>query len=284
MLKIVMDGAGDMPAEWQTEYGIEVIPINIHFGEKTYLQSIELSSEDFYRLAEEGHEHPKTSQPSPHQFVTFYRKIAQRGERILSIHVASKLSGTFESAVAAAKELIGEIEVHPFDSGVGSAGIGFLCREARLLSQRGATLEQILQRLTQLRDQIHITLTLDTLEYARRSGRVKTLQAAIAALLNVKPIIELRNGVLEMVGRVRTRKHALQHIVEMMRERMQARLVNVAIVHARDFATAQDLLKQVRNALNCHETFIAELSISVAANLGPGTVGIVAYPVDDGVR
>lgn len=282
MLKIVMDGAGDMPPEWQTEYGIQVIPINIHFGEKTYLQTVDLSSEDFYRLAEEEREHPKTSQPSPHQFIAFYRKIAQRGEQILSIHVTGKLSGTLASAQMAAQELAGEIEVLPFDSGVGSAGIGFLCREARLLHRNGASLEQILRRLNQLREKIQITLTLDTLEYARRSGRVKTLQAALASLLDVKPVVVLREGVLEMAGRVRTRKRALEHIVQMMRERMQAQLVNVAIVHARDLPTAQNLLKQVQNALNCHETFIAELSISVAANLGPGTVGIVAYPVEDG--
>ncbi|GAB4398041.1 MAG: DegV family protein [Anaerolineales bacterium] len=284
MFKIVMDGAGDMPPEWQTEYGIDVIPINIHFGEQTYLQNVDLSSEAFYRLADQGREHPKTSQPSPHQFVTFYRSIAQRGEQILSIHVTRKLSGTLASAQLAAQELAGEIEIIPFDSGVGSAGIGFLCREARLLERSGATIEQILQRLNELRSQIQITLTLDTLEYARRSGRVKTLQAALASLLNVKPVVVLREGALEMAGRVRTRKRALEHIVEMMRERMQARLVNVAIVHARDQSTAQDLLAQVKQALNCHETFIAELSISVAANLGPGTVGIVAYPVKDGIR
>lgn len=284
MLKIVMDGAGDMPPEWKSEYGIEVIPINIHFDEQTYLQNVDLSSKDFYHLAEKGRAHPKTSQPSPHQFVAFYRRIAQHGERILSIHVTSKLSGTLASAQLAAQELAGEIEVIPFDSGVGSAGIGFLCREARLLERSGAALEQILQRLNQLRSQIHVTLTLDTLEYARRSGRVKTLQAALATLLNVKPVVVLRDGALEMAGRVRTRKRALEHIVEMMRERMQTRLVNVAVVHAHDLPTAKSLLEQVKRALHCHETFIAELSISVAANLGPGTVGIVAYPVEDGAK
>jgi len=116
MFHIVTDSATDMPPEWEKEFGIEVIPVNIHFGEHTYRQGVDLSNEDFYRLVDESGTIPKTSQPNPSQFVQFYQRIAQAGHTILSIHVTSKLSGTFESAVAAARELAGQFNIIPFDS------------------------------------------------------------------------------------------------------------------------------------------------------------------------
>ncbi len=105
MLRIVTDGAADMPPEWEKEFEIEVIPINIQFGEKTYLQYVDLDNAGFYKMVDETRTIPKTSQPSPHQFAEFYKKIAQKGETIISIHVTSKLSGTYASAVQAAADV-----------------------------------------------------------------------------------------------------------------------------------------------------------------------------------
>lgn len=99
MLRIVTDGAADMPREWKEQYDIQVVPINIHFGETTYLSDVTLDREGFYRLVDENKRVPKTSQPSPHQFAEFYKKIAQAGDTILSIHVTSKLSGDRKSVV-----------------------------------------------------------------------------------------------------------------------------------------------------------------------------------------
>src|SRR3990172_12676433 len=105
MLKIVMDGAGDIPQEWLTDYDIHMIPINIHFEDKMYLQGVNLSNDEFYEMADTSGVIPKTSQPTPQQFVDFYNRIAEVGDAILSLHVSSKLSGTFNSAVMAAQEL-----------------------------------------------------------------------------------------------------------------------------------------------------------------------------------
>lgn len=114
--------------------------MNILFGEKSYLQGTELDNEGFYKLVDETKRIPKTAQPSPHQFVEFYRKIAQKGDTILSIHITAKLSGTYASAIAAAEELKDEFKVIPVDSAVGSLGIGLMCREARKLERAGKAL------------------------------------------------------------------------------------------------------------------------------------------------
>jgi DegV family protein with EDD domain len=280
MLRIVTDGAADILPEWQKEFGIEMIPVNILFGEKSYLQGVELDNEGFYKLVDETKRIPKTSQPSPHQFVEFYRKIAQKGDTILSIHITAKLSGTYASAVAAAEELKGEFNVIPIDSAVGSLGIGLLCREARKMERAGKSVDDIVRYVEGIKYKVRVILTLDTLEYAKMSGRVKTLQAALASLLNVKPIAILRDGDLNMAERVRTRKASLDRVIEIAKEEFGNRPVYLAVVHARDLASGQALLDDAKAHFNHKETLISELSISIAANLGPGTVGLIIYPLD----
>jgi len=278
-LKIVMDSAGEIPREWQEEYDINIIPINIHFKDKMYLQGVDLSNDEFYQLADSSGVIPKTSQPSPQQFVSFYNKIAQVGDTILSLHVTSKLSGTFNSAVMAAHEMKNKLNIIPFDSGSGSAAIGFMCKEARQLERAGATLQAILDRLDVIRQNVNIVLTLDTLEYARRSGRVKALQATIASLINIKPIVTLKDGALDVGEKVRTRQRAINRVLEIIHERVGDRMVNVAVVHAQSLEAGKELLKKVRETLHVNELILSELSIGVAANLGPGTIGIAAYAV-----
>lgn len=280
MLHIVMDSAGDAPPEWIEEYQIQVIPINIHFGEKTFLQGVDLSNADFYRIANETGTIPKTSQPTPGQFIEFYEKIARAGDTILSLHVTGKLSGTLDSARLAAKELAGKFQIHPVDSASGSAAMGYMLREARLMEKAGASIDAIIARLAQISHDVQVVLTLDTLEFARRSGRVKALQAALASLLNVKPVIILKEGVLEFGERVRTRSKSLDHILEITAQRVGRRLVNAAVVHAEDPESGKALMQRVRERLNCKNLILTELSIGVAANLGPGTIGIVAYPIE----
>ena len=279
MIKIVMDSAGDMPEEWRSEYDIQVIPINIHFEEKMYRQGIDLSDDDFYHLANTTGVIPKTSQPTPQQFVEFYKRIAQAKDTILSLHITHKLSGTFNSAVLAAQELKNSFNIIPFDTGSGSAAVGFMCKEARQLERAGATLQTILARLEVIRQNVNIVLTLDTLEYARRSGRVNALQASLAALVNIKPVIILKDGALDMREKVRTRQRALNRLFEIIHERVDDRLVNIAIVHSQSIEAAREMLVKVHARFRVNEAIITELSIGIAANLGPGTIGIVAYAV-----
>jgi len=280
MLRIVTDGAGDIPAGWEKEYDIQVIPINIQFGEKTYLQNVDMDSEGFYKMVDESKKIPKTSQPSPHQFMEFYKKIAQKGDIILSVHVTSKLSGTYASAVAAAQDLKDMFTVFPVDSAGGSLGLGFICREARRMDRAGKSVDQIIKYIEDIKERIRIILTLDTLEYARMSGRVGMFSAALASILNVKPIAVLRNGIVDMVDKVRTRKVALERVIAMAAEEFNDQPIYLGVVHARDIASGKNLMAEASKRFNCKETVLTDLSISLAANFGPGTVGLVIYPVD----
>jgi len=281
MLHIVMDGSGDMPLGWDAIYDIQVVPVYLHIGGKTYQQGIDLSDEDFYRVVDETHIIPKTAIPSPFQFAEFYRRIAKPGDAILSMHLSSKLSGMFASAQEAAHEVANEFNIITLDTGNGSAGLGYMCRDARVMERAGESLQNIVKRMEFIAHNMNIIFTVDNLEYGRLSGRVKALQATLSTLLNIKPIIVLRDGALELGDRVRTRHKALTYIIDNIRQRMGGQLVNVAVVHARAPDAGQALLERVREVLNCKEIILTNLSIAVSAHLGPGTVGIVAYPLEE---
>jgi DegV family protein with EDD domain len=156
MLRIVTDGAADLPAGWEGEYGIDIVPVNVQFGEKTYLQFVDLDFDGFYKMVAESRDFPKTSQPSPHQFVEFYKKIAQPGDTILSMHVTSKLSGTYASAVAAAQEVKDMFNVITVDSMGGSMGLGFMCRSARQMERAGKSTKEIVKYIESVRESVQI--------------------------------------------------------------------------------------------------------------------------------
>jgi len=281
MLKIVMDTAGDLPADWQENYQIDLIPINIIHEGKNYLQGIDLSYDDFYKIVENSNTIPSTSQPTPYQFVEFYRKIAKPEDTILSVHVTEKLSGTVASARQAAEDLKGELNVIPFDSASGTICMGMMVREARELERKGSNIEAILARLDYMRRKMELVFTVDTLKFASMSGRVKHLQAALASMLNVKPIIELKNGFLEMREKVRSRSKSVDFLLEKMKRKFGDKRIIAGVLHAHDLQSGMDLLNRAIKELNCAEAIFSELSISLAAHFGPGTIGLAAYPLEE---
>jgi DegV family protein with EDD domain len=275
-----MDTAGDLPDGWREDYQIDLIPINIIHQGKTYLQGIDLGYEDFYRLVESTDTLPSTSQPTPYQFTEFYRAIGQPGDTILSIHITEKLSGTMASAKAAADELKEEFNIIPFDSASGTLSMGMLAKEARQLARAGKSMAEILHRLEFIRAKMELVFTVDDLKFAQMSGRIKHLQAALASLLNVKPIIELKDGIIEMGEKVRSRAKSIDVLLKKMRKKFGDQRVVMGVVHARDKEMGQVLMRKVVSEFNCAEVIFAEISISLAAHFGPGALGVVGYPIE----
>lgn len=278
MINIVTDGGADMPEDWEKEYQIHILPLRVMIGDKTYFQGIDLNIHNFYRILLEKKVVPKTSLPSPHQVKEFYRGIARKGDTILSLHLSSKLSGTFNAFQTAAKELADEYNIYLFDSLAGSTVLGFMCREARMMEKAGASIQDILSRMEEIKNKIVVIFTLDSLEFAHKNGRIGVLQSLLGSMLNIKPVLVLKEGLLEMYGKARTRQKALEQILNYVSEQLGSRLANVAVVHAADLETAGELKARVQQTLRIENLVVTDLSIPVAANLGPGAVGIVAYP------
>ena len=284
MLRIVMDSAGDLPAEWISQYEIDVIPLNVHMGNEVFLEDVDLTIDEFYGWVKETGMVPKTSQPSPQRYIKFYREISQPGDIILSIHLTSKLSGTYESAVLAARELENDpFQVLPFDTLAGTGIQGYMCREAREMDRKGDSVKDILERLRQIGENTQVIFTVDSLDFAHKSGRVNLIETVMASVLKIKPIITLKEGTLAVANKVRTRKASLEYIIQEMSRRMGKKLINAAIIHANDLATALEISERLEGFLNVRDLFIEDLSVAIATHLGPGTVGIVAYPVEEGV-
>ena len=280
-MQIVMDDVGDLPQALIEQYNIRVIPINIAFGEEEYLSGITMNQAAFYEKTKhvQADNFPKTSQPTPYQFVEFYKEILATGEKeILSIVVSQKLSGTYDSAVQAAKELDGQATFHLIDTKAGSAPEGYMALEAARMIESGADVDAVRARLSQMEQEMAVIFTIDSLEYAVKGGRVSSLQSIMASLLNIKPILQLKHGVVEPIGRVRTRKKALAHIVDMTYEMVGDKPVKFAVMHAGAPTDAQRLYDIARPRFNVTEETVVDMAVSVAINLGPGALGLMAIP------
>jgi DegV family protein with EDD domain len=281
VIKIVTDSTCDLPDEWMVGYDIRVVPINIQFGQETYREGITIDQSTFYRKVDEMGIIPTTSQPSAGEFREVYQSLAEEADDIISIHVTAKLSGTAQSAEMAANMVKDEVRVHVVDSQAGTAVLGWMALDAARRSEAGASAKEIVTRLEAARRRLTISLTLADLRYAQMSGRVGRLQGALASLLNVKPIIWLDEGLLDVRERVRTRSRAIEHVLALAQEAVGVDApVNVAAVHAEAPADAEKLLELAQQSLNVRETFVEDLATSLAVHFGPGTVGLCTYPAE----
>jgi len=278
MLKIIVDGSADMPEGWAEKYQFEIVPIPIQVGDKTFYQGVDIDTEQFYELVKDENNQPKTAAPSPSNIKDLIEKVCEVGDTVLSINVSGKMSATVRMVQQAAEELKNKINVIPFDSNAGSAVLALMAREARLRDSAGESIDQILMKLRTMRDKVMVVLTIDSLDFAYRSGRVGKLQAALTSFLKIKPIITLKEGFLGVSDMVRTRGKSLERIVAKVQDQFGDEAIKVAVVHSQDQKTAELLKEMITDAVNVTETIFTELSISVAANLGPKTVGIVALP------
>ncbi|MCA9929665.1 MAG: DegV family protein [Anaerolineales bacterium] len=278
-MRIVMDDAGDVPIDMAKALNIQILPVNIMFGTEQFLSNVDLDRAEFYKKAATvtAVNFPKTSQPTPYQFVEAYRDILAEGETdILAITVSEKLSGTYASAAAAGKELEGQGNFYLFDSQAGSAAQGYMVLEAARMAQNGADINTIIHRLEQMRRDMVVGFTIDSLEYARKGGRVSNVKSIMASLLNIKPILKLDAGLIVEAGKVRTRKKAIDHIIEYVYNHVGNSRVQLAVIHANAPDDAALLRQKAEARLNTTEVMVVDMAISVAINLGPGALGIAA--------
>jgi DegV family protein with EDD domain len=281
MIKIVTDTTCDMPDEWYQQYGITTIPENIQFGLETFQEGITIDRDEFYRRIETGGVLPMTSQPSIGQFQELYRELAADGSEVLSIHLTSRLSGTWQSAYMAARQLEGEVKVSVVDSLTGSPGLGFMVREAAQLAEAGWKVEDIIPRLEARRDQIKVYIMLKDLRYARMSGRVGRLRETIVSLLDIKPIVGVEDGNLVPIDRVRTQSNGFKRMLMMAEAEHGDTPIHVGCTHALALAEAEGMLEQVKTHLNCRDTFVTDIALSLAVHFGPGAVGFATYPAEE---
>jgi len=273
-IRIVTDSTCDLPESVTTELGIHVIPMYINFGDKGYLDGVEITRETFYDRLRLGSEHPTTAVASVRHFEAAYKAMADAGaDEVLSIHVSSTLSSVVDVArLAAQKTTAARVTV--FDSRQLSLGLGYMVEKAARLA--GARYG-IIDITAVLKDQIprtHVFAALETLEYVKRSGRINKYLANFATLLQVKPIVHLYDGV-PGVERVRTHDRAMKRVVEMLAD-MRA-LERVAIVHSQTSSEKIERLRELAAPLlSVNPIWTVNVTPLIGVHLGPGALGFAA--------
>jgi DegV family protein with EDD domain len=270
---VVLDSTSDYPEAPSRFPNMRFVPLYVRFGDETYLDYLELGPAEFYEKLRTSPVTPATAQPTPQDFVTAYEELASY-ERIYSLHVSSKLSGTFQSAELAAQEIGGD-KVRVVDSLTASLAISMLAHAIQRRLARGTTDDEIAALVDRFHRDCEVLFTVETLEYLQRGGRIGRAAAIAGSLLNVRPILGVDDGVVIAVARVRGRQKAL---AEIERRFVDATTdgpgLHVAIAHA-DAAewvgTLSEIVWRVRPKAEIE--FTATLGAVVGTHAGPGAVG-----------
>jgi DegV family protein with EDD domain len=271
-VRIVTDSSCDLPQSRADALGIEIVPLTIRFGDEEYVDRVELSNEEFWRKVATSPVLPETAAPSPGAFEQRFRDLAAGGaDGVVCINLSSRLSGTMQSAQVAAKALEGEVPVAVIDSLTVSMGLGNQCIAARDLAEQGASVDEIAERARVLAEHTHLFGALDTLEHLKRGGRIGAAQATLGGMLSIKPVIEVRDGVVAEAGKVRTRSKSLANLAGKLSAAVDPQKVFVFHAQAPDI---EQFLTLVSESVPRDQIEVGEIGPVIGAHAGPRTIGI----------
>jgi DegV family protein with EDD domain len=271
---LVTDSTTYLPAELSKGHEIHVVPSVIIWGGEELRDGFDIQPAEFYKKLATAKEMPTTSQPTPASFKETYEKLMANGfTDILSMHVSAKFSGTIASAEQA-KALVSGANIAIVDGRSASMGTGWPLLEAAKAAKEGKSLEECVKIAETTRNNSGVMLMVDTLEFLHRGGRIGGASRFLGTALNLKPILEVRDGALEAVERVRTKSKALDRMVELLVERIAGRTpVRLAVLHANAEEDAKSLLEEGGKRVNPIETALTDVSPAVGTHTGPGTLG-----------
>ncbi len=271
---VVTDSTAGIPQELASQLDIRVAPQVLIWNGDTYLDQVDIQPEEYYIRLAKATTMPTTSQVTPKIFIEIFSQALEEGYEILAVLISEKLSGTIASAQQA-KEFMPGAKIEIVDSRSTSMALGFPVLEAARLAQAGGSLAECLALVEEARQHTGIFLTVDTLEFLHRGGRIGGAARFLGTALNIKPILELRDGRIEAVERVRTRSKALNRVIELVEENVNTkRPVRLATLHANAYNDACYLLEKTSAKLDPIETLTTAVSPVVGTHAGPGTVGV----------
>lgn len=269
-IRIVTDSTCDLPEEVVSRYKISVVPLHINHGDKSFLDGIELSREEFYTRLPDYKTAPTTSTPSPETFRLKFEQLANEGaQSILSIHISESLSSTINSARMAAEQFK-RIPVTVLDSTQLSLGLGLIVEKAAQMAELGHKMEEILISLQGLMKRTYVFASLKTLEYLRRSGRMHFALARLGEILQIKPLLHMNQG-KPTAHRARTQSRATERLMDWLRE--YAPYEKLAVVHAGVQAEAEAMREHVREFLPDGEIPVVQITPVLGSHLGIGALG-----------
>ena len=266
-VRVVTDSGADLPSEVVEALSITVVPLVVLFGDEVLRDEIDLTTDQFFQRLVDSPVHPSTSQPSVGAFQEAYERVAGETDSIVSIHVGAKFSGTVAAAMLARDRLTAACRIEIIDSEGASLGLGFAVLAAARAAKEGASLEDVVAAAESVVRRQHTLAVLDTLEYARRGGRISRVEALLGNLLHVKPILSIKTEVRPL-SRARTRAAALKRMFELAMA--YPHIVQVGVMHGTTPEDAEMLAQWTRERLPGVPVQIARLGPALGAHGGPG--------------
>ena len=269
-VKIVTDSSADLPDEMVKELGITVVPLFVRFGDEVLRDRVDISEDEFYNRLQNDPVHPNTTQPGPQDFVDVYQKLAQGADGIVSIHISSKLSGTCSSALQARETMGAKCPIEVVDSEVLSMALGLIVIAAAKAAKAGKSMEEVVAAAKQTMPKIRLLALLDTLKYLLLGGRIGKAKALLGSILNVKPILTLKDGEVVPAGQVRTRVKGLNRLFEFVQS--AENIQELTVVHSTTPDEAQALAERLGSVFDKERIVISRLGPVLGVHIGPAAL------------
>lgn len=268
MIKVVTDSTADLPADIANELGIEVLPVYIIWNNQSFRDGVDMKIDEFYQRLATSQVLPTTSQPTIADFQNIYNKLAGQCEGIVSVHISSKISGTYNTALQAIQSLRGDSPIEVIDSKFNSIGLGLVAIGAARAAQAGGNLREVVEETQLAISQVRMFGVFDTLKYVIAGGRISRSVGGIATILNIKPMLTFKNGEVVRAGFTRTYSKAMARLVEFVKNNLPVQ--DLAIVHSAAFTAAEKLKQELHGIFPEDRILMNQLGAALGVHGGPG--------------
>jgi DegV family protein with EDD domain len=271
---ILTDSTSDIPKDICEKYDIEVVPLKVIFDKKTFIDNVDITPEEFYKKLKVSEKLPTTTQPTPAEFIQFYKKMAERYDSIISIHISEKMSGTMASAFSA-KTSLPDLDITIIDSKITSIPVGYVVMEAAKAVKEGRGKEEIIDMVNNMLGKIRILFLPKTLEYLRKGGRIGRAKSLLAVALKIQPILTVEDGEVAPYKNVRHWNRAKQQLIDIYKNVFNVKKGGIVIIgHSDNIEDAKDIEERAKEALEPKEIYTWLIGSVIGTHLGPGGVAL----------
>jgi len=271
---ILTDSSAYLPKEIVSEYPIEVLPLTLIWEGKQYRDGVDILPDEFYQRLSTSESLPQTSQVTVNQFQEMFQKLLDQGFDVLCMGISKGISSSYDSSIQALKSFHGKA-VEVLDTKLVSMALGLQVLEAAKAAKRGASLAECKQIAEEAYPKIGVYFTVDTLKYLAAGGRINSAKRLVGTALNIKPILEIRDGKIELVESVISKKKAIRRMVKMVEKNIEGKKpVRISVFHALEQEAARSLLAELKETFGAEDAILSHVSPVVGAHVGPGTISI----------
>lgn len=273
---VVTDSAANLSRPVAEKWGVEIVPLWIQMDDESLRDGVDIQPLEFFRRLTEKTYRLRTSQPPLGEFLQVYQRLKEKAQAIVSIHVTSRYSGTFQAARAAAAELA-PFPIEVIDSGTIAMAQGFVVLAAARAAAAGASLAEVVQRAKEAISRVDLVATLETLEYVVQGGRLAWAARLVGNLLRTKPLVQVRENNVSLIGQARTRAQAVRKLLDTLAERIGEAQVRIAILHTGAVEEAMRLKEEIAARFKCVEVLVEPVTPVLGVHAGPGALGLACY-------